>query len=208
MMPTTSMPGSQTEMGPWRNSRGWNAEAGTWLVSVAFRTASLARPWAAPPPSTTRRVGFVAASSKARSMKGASSPQRSGSASRSVAKAGSPRRAPSRMIRAACEANERVMTMAVSSPSGTAKVIVASRAMGLSGRQVTATAGAPRSWTRRTTSSASVVEPDRETTMTGWWEGSPGAKTASGRRSTSDSGAATAGSPHLARSATAATWAM
>ena len=46
------MPGSHTEIGPWRNSSGWKDDAGTWLVSVSFSTASLANPYAAPPPST------------------------------------------------------------------------------------------------------------------------------------------------------------
>jgi len=92
MMPTTSMPGSQTEIGPWRNSSGWKEAAGTWLVSVSFRTASLARPWAAPPPSTTTREGFDAASSKALSMKGPA--QASGPA----AHQGRPRRRPHQAV--------------------------------------------------------------------------------------------------------------
>ena len=54
------MPGSHTEIGPWRNSSGSYAAVATWLVSVSFRPHSAAIPYAGPPPRTTIRLQSVA----------------------------------------------------------------------------------------------------------------------------------------------------
>ena len=64
-------------------------------------------------------------------------------------------------------ANERVMTIAASSPAGETSVTSASAASGLPPRHVTAIVGCPAARIRSTTVTASEVEPDREMITTG-----------------------------------------
>ena len=90
-------------------------------------------------------------------------------------------------------ANERVITIASSSPAGETSVTSARAASGLSARQVTAIVGRPVARIRSATVTASDVEPEREMMTTGS-RPAPRVRTTStpsGRRISSDSGAAT-----------------
>ncbi len=111
-------------------------------------------------------------------------------------------------------ANERVITIAASSPAGETSVTSAVRASGLSPRQVTAIVGWPAARIRSATVTASDVEPEREMITTGSRPGvaapaprRPPTSTPSGRRISSDSGAAMTGRCSAARAAAATTWA-
>ncbi len=119
-------------------------------------------------------------------------------------------------------ANERVITIAASSPAGETSVTSASAASGLSGRQVTATVGWPAVRIRSATLIASDVEPEREMMTTGSRVAdcpvtpppvppppvaAPATSTPSGRRISSDNGAAMIGRRNAVRPAAAATWA-
>ena len=64
-------------------------------------------------------------------------------------------------------ANDRVITIAASSPAGETSVTSARAASGLSARQVTATVGWPAARIRSATLTASDVEPEREMITTG-----------------------------------------
>ena len=104
-------------------------------------------------------------------------------------------------------ANERVMTIARSSPAGDTTVTSARRAIGLSARQVTAIVGWPPARAASTAATASEVEPEREMTMIGSATGVRAVKTPDGRSSTSDTGTARNGRPTTARATAATTWA-
>ena len=101
-------------------------------------------------------------------------------------------------------ANERVMTIACSSPAGETRVTSVRPARVLSARQVTAIVGWPSSRARSATATASDVEPDREMTTTGSVAGSAPTRTPSGRSRISESGAATNGRWVASRAAAAA----
>ena len=64
-------------------------------------------------------------------------------------------------------ANDRVMTIAASSPAGETSVTSARVASGLSPRHVTASVGCPAARIRSATVTASDVEPEREMMTTG-----------------------------------------
>ena len=98
-------------------------------------------------------------------------------------------------------ANERVITIACSSPAGETRTrCAAARRAGCSPDRSRRSSGDRRRRTCSATSTASEVEPDREMTMTGWRPAGPVPSTPVGRRMSSDSGAATDGPPgHLAR---------
>ena len=168
--PTTRMPGSQTEIGPWRNSSGSYALVGTWLVSVSFRPHSAAIPNAGPPPRITtrrqsrrpqpppdvrgrRRLGPALAGPRPGRPPGASSPAT---------------RRDDRSSSASMLANDRVITIAASSPAGETSVTSARRRQ----RAVAAAGdgerrdGRPRASAPRP-STASDVEPEREMMTTG-----------------------------------------
>ena len=100
-------------------------------------------------------------------------------------------------------ANDRVMTIAASSPAGETSVTSAPVASGLSPRHVTASVGCPAARIRSATVTASDVEPEREMMTTG----SPPTSTPSGRRISSDSGAASTGRRSEARATAATAWA-
>ena len=108
-------------------------------------------------------------------------------------------------------ANDRVITIAASSPSGETSATSAVLASGLSPRQVTATVGWPAARIRSATSTASDVEPEREMITTGSRAADPApaaaTSTPSGRRISSESGAAKTGRCIAARAAAAAAWA-
>ena len=69
--------------------------------------------------------------------------------------------------------NERVMTMADSSPAGETSIRSVRAASGLRGRQVTAIVGWPSARARVATSTASDVEPERDTITIGWRAAGP-----------------------------------
>ncbi len=104
-------------------------------------------------------------------------------------------------------ANERVMTIADSLPVGETRTRCAPAASGLLPRQVSAIVGWPAFRARSTTSTASDVEPERETRTTTCRPVAPGANTPPGRRISSDRGAAIASRPVVSRRTAAATWA-
>ena len=104
-------------------------------------------------------------------------------------------------------ANDRVMTIARSSPAGDSRTRSARAARGLSARHVTAMVGWPAAPIRSTTSTASEVEPEREMTITGWRLAGPRPSTPDGRRMSSDGGVATTTWPVTSRATAAATWA-
>ena len=102
-------------------------------------------------------------------------------------------------------ANDRVMTIAASSPAGETSVTSAPVASGLSPRHVTASVGCPAARIRSATVTASDVEPEREMMTT--VARSPPTSTPSGRRISSDSGAASTGRRSEARATAATAWA-
>ena len=105
-------------------------------------------------------------------------------------------------------ANDRVITIAASSPAGETSATSAALASGLSPRQVTAMVGWPASRIRAATSTASDVEPEREMITTGSRPAAvpvpAAARTPSGRRISSESGAAKTGRCIDARAVAAA----
>ena len=109
-------------------------------------------------------------------------------------------------------ANDRVITIAASSPLGETRVTSAWSARGLSSRQVTAIVGCLAARIRSATVTASDVAPDREMITTGSRRAaiasSEGAtSTASGRRMSSESGVAITGRRIASRAAAATVWA-
>ena len=126
-------------------------------------------PSAGPPPrTTTRRWSTEPSDDRHRRPRPPRASARAAGRGRAARLRSGATPATTRSSRASMLVNERVITIACSSPAGETRTRCARAASGLFARQVTAIVRWPARRTRSATSTASEVEPDREITMTGW----------------------------------------